>query len=629
MVLAVAVLVVGTVADLLAIRAALDDGRDRLEALDLDTLRAQGLEGSLAAAADSLHDAAERARSSPFLAVAGSLPIVDDQVRAVEDLTAAADELGGEARITGARVADAIDRAGAEPSARVELLDLVLDELDRVEAVAADIDVGADDGLVPPLRSARRDVVRSLDRVPERFAPLREQVGALRDLLAGPTSYLVVVGNNAEMRAGAGMPLTAGLATIRDGDIELGDFKSTVSEMYAGGLEPDLTDELTDTYPRWNLGRDFPETAVIPHFPVTAPLYADIAEATQGWDVDGVLHIDAMALAELLGVVGPVEVGGTTFTEETAPQLVLNQPYLEFRDRSAREERQDAQGELATALFEAVQDRDVDLLDVVAAMQRSARGRHLMAWSRDTVIEDLYFSFGAAGFVWPGELLVSFQNTGANKLDWYVTPWVEMSVEPLDDEWLVTLKGSIHNPAGVETSPYIDGSLPELEGGTHRVLLSAQVPARATRLRVADRMTTERGFDGISRVVGSRFTIPRGATRHATLEFRLPRDVRTVRVVPSGRVEPVLWAYRDVTFDDDVPVVIALGSFPDPMDDEALMASWASVLLALAATGFMASGARRSGPSARAQRLATVDTRTGTALYFLAALFLGAVFFLG
>ena len=626
------IVVGGAVLDLLAIRSDLGAGKARLDRLDLDTLRADGLEGSLTSAAADLDDAADRASSSPFLAAVGAVPLLDDQVRAVERLTAAADELGAEARVTGARIGDALERAGGNPRARVELLDVVLEELDRVEAVAAGIDLGPSDGVVGPLRSARTEVADALADVPTRLAPLRRQVRALRALLAGPSSYLVVVGNNAEMRAGAGMPLTAGLATIGEGDIELGEFESTVSELYApnptGPYNSDVPEPLQETYPRWNLGRDFPETAVIPHFPVTAPMYADIAADTQGWRVDGVLHIDAMALAELLGVVGPVEIGGRTYTQETAPQLVLNQPYLDFRDRSVREERQDAQGELANALFEAIQDRDVELLDVVAALQRAAEGRHLMAWSRDPVLQDLFDSFGAAGAIGPDEILVSFQNTGANKLDWYVTPWVDVTLEPLEDEWRVTLVGSIHNPARVETSSYIDGIQPELAGGTHRVLLSVQVPANATRLDVVDRVVTEHGFDGVSKVIGARFTIPRGATRHATVSFRLPGDTRVLRIAPSARVEPVAWTIEGRPFHDDVPFIVGIPPLPDPMEPAAELTAWSAVFLALVATVMMGNAARSAGPSPRARRAYAVDAVTGAALYFLAALFLGAAFFL-
>lgn len=621
----VAILAVGALRDLLAIKGDLDEGRDRLEHLDLETLRARGLEGSLADAAAALDDAADRARSSPFLAALGVLPVVDDQVAALEDLTAAADHLGEHARLTGTRVADAIADAGAQPRARVALLDTVASELDRVEEVAAGIDLGARGRLLPPLQAARRDVADALDSVPDRLRPLRRQVAALRDLLAGPSSYLVVVGNNAEMRAGAGMPLSAGPADIRAGDIELGDFESTVTEMYAehptGRFNAAVPEVFRRMYPRWNLGRDFAETSVIPYFPVTAPIYADIAADTQGWAVDGVLFIDAMALAELLSVVGPVDIEGTTYSAATAPQLVLNQPYLDYDSLDERDERLEAQSELANALFDAIQQRDIDLLDVVAALQRSATGRHLMAWSRDPVLQDLFRSFGAAGDISPGETLVSFQNTGANKLDWYIEPSIELDVEPLTtDEWQVTLQATIPNPAGIVTSGYLDGTLPGLEGGTHRVLVTVQPPALATDVAILTHEATEYGDDGVSKVVGTRFTIPRGEERVVEFRFRLPAGVPGLAVVPSARVEPVPWTFEGTTFDDDVRVFVPFGPFPEPVSTSSLVASWMAVLVALAGVGFAGSSARVAGPGQRATRLWLIDIATAAALFTAAGL---------
>ena len=194
---------------------------------------------------------------------------------------------------------------------------------------------------------------------------MEAQVRALRDLLQGPSSYLVMVGNNAEMRAGAGMPLQVGVAAIGKGDIELSDFKAATSELFTthptGRYNAHIPPELSRTYPNWLLGEDFPETAVIPDFPRTAPIFADIAADTQGWMTDGAIDIDAIALADLLRVVGPIDLYGVEYTAKTAPQLVLNQVYLAY-DESGADARRDAQSKLAQALFDAIQSRDVDLL---------------------------------------------------------------------------------------------------------------------------------------------------------------------------------------------------------------------------------------------------------------------------
>lgn len=610
-------------AEMVRIRVDLEAGKDRLDQLDLDTVRRIGIEDTLTGAADRIDRAAWRAETSPLLDALAVVPGVSTQIDAVRDLTGAAEELGDAARDTGERISAGLDRAGSDPAARVELLDLVLAELDRIEALAGRVDVGSADGLVPPLDSARADLVESLDEVPARFVDVRRQLGALRRLLAGPTSYLVVVGNNAEMRTGAGMPLSAGLATIAGGDIELGEFKSTVSEMYAevptGEFNSNVPEELTETYPRWNIGRDYPETAVIPSFPTSAPMYADMAADSQGWQTEGVVHVDAMALAALLEVVGPVDIDGVEYTAETAPQLVLNEPYLAFDTLDERDERLAAQSNLAGALFEAIQSRDIDPLDIVATLQEAAEGRHLMVWSRDPVLQELFSDLGVHGEIGPFDTLVSFLNTAANKLDWYIDPHVEVEAEPLtSDEWLVELTATIENPDGIRTSDYADGLIPELAGGTHRTLLLVHAPAFAADLEMPGEQVTERGDDGTSQVIGTRFTVPRGQSRRVTVRFRLPREINGLAVQPSARVDPVEWVVEGSRYDDDAPFIATFGEFPEDTGARGLL-TVAGALTGLAGAGFAALVSRRplvAGSAARHRR--QVDLLTGLGLAALA-----------
>lgn len=551
------------------------------------------------------------------------VPGVGTQIDAVRDLTGAAEELGDAARDTGERISTGLDRAGGEPAARVELLDLVLAELDHIEDLAGEVDLGPGDGLVPPLRSARADLAESLDEVPARFVDVRSQLGALRRLLAGPNSYLVVVGNNAEMRTGAGMPLSAGLATIAQGDIELGEFKSTVSEMYAevptGAFNSNIPDELSDTFPRWNIGRDYPETAVIPSFPTSAPMYADMAADTQGWQTEGVVHVDAMALAALLEVVGPVDIDGVEYTAETAPQLVLNEPYLAFDTLEERDERLAAQSNLAGALFEAIQSRDIDPLDIVATLQEAAEGRHMMVWSRDPVLQELFTDFGVHGAIGPFDTLVSFLNTAANKLDWYIDPSIEVDAEALtSDEWLVELTATIENPDGIRTSDYADGLIPDLAGGTHRTLLLLHLPAFASGLDIPGERVTERGDDGTSEVIGTRFTIPRGETREVTIRFRLPREINGLAVQPSARVDPVEWVVEGQRFEDDAPFIATFGEFPEDTGARGPL-TVAGALAGLAGAGFAALVSRRPlAAGSGALRRRKVDLLTGLGLTALA-----------
>ena len=609
----------GTVVDLLRVRTAIESGQARLDDLTIDDIRDEGIDTILTAAAGDLAQASSLADSSPFLSIWAPVPVLGDQVDALRDMAAAADRLGEEAGTTGIRVSEAIDAAGSRPEARIEMLEVVASELLRIERLTASIEIGAEGDLLPPVRAARESLAESLAEVPDRLAPLKQQVASLRDLLAGPTDYLVTVGNNAEMRAGTAMPLQIGRATFDRGDISLTDFLAATSFLFtpnpSGEFNADIDQDLRDTYPRWLIGYDFPETAVVPDFTRTGPIYADIADDTQGWRTQGVLHIDAIALAELLEAVGPIVVDGVEYNSETAPQLVLNQTYIDYNDVH-RSLRRDAQSELANKLFEAIEERDVDLLDIVAALQRAAEGRHLMAWSRDPVLQDMFESLDVDGGVESFETLVSVQNTAANKLDWYIDPSVEVTTERADDDhWRVNIETTVQHPDRELGVTYIDG--PYWDDGRHRMLLTTQVPAEATQLTMPDEQVSEYGFDGTSWVIGTRFELPVGETRTVTTSYLLPRETPGMRVVPSARVEPVPWTLNGVPFDDATVTEVGFGPFPREQDDGWVPFALAGVVVAAAGAAVVTMGARRPSSQDGAARLTRLDNLTGAALLLM------------
>lgn len=625
--LLIAVVVTGAVIDGLRLRNSLESGKSQLDQLTLDDIRDQGLDSILSDVAADFGHASSIADTSPFLAAFVPVPVLGDQVDALRDLTAAAQTLGNDAEETGRRVSVALDDAGRRPAGRVELLEVVSAELTRIERVADRIDVGADGALLPPVADAKRSLVDALAEVPERLEPVRGQVAALRDLLAGPSSYLVLVGNNAEMRAGAAMPLQIGTAEIDNGDIELSEFYAATSDFSAteatGAFNGEIDEELRATYPRWNIGFDFPETAVIPDFTRAGPIQRDYAFDARGWMTEGVIHIDAMALAALLEVVGPIEVDGVEYTSETAPQLVLNQTYLDYAG-VPRALRRDAQSDLAQRLFDAIEERDVDLLDVVGALQHAAEGRHVMAWSQDDALQELFGSLAIDGAVGPFDTLVSVQNTAANKLDWYLDAEVDVSAVRADDEhWRVTMSTTVIHPDRELTVPYIEG--PKFDDGTHRMLVTAQLPSQATELSMPGSEVTEFGFDGTSNVIGTRFDLPRGQRRTVTTTYLLPRAHGGIRVLPSARVRPVPWSVNGIDFDDDVPTAIGFGAFPStPRDDGWIPIAMAGVMTAVAGVVVLARSARRAGA-----RGAMVDDLTGAFLLtagFVVVVLAGFVF---
>jgi hypothetical protein len=551
----VLVLLAGAVIDLFRIRADIDAGREALTGLQLETL-GEGLVPTIDGAAAKLAHADRIADRSPFLATLGLLPLAGDQVRGLRDLTEVTERLGAAASSAAAAVDVDLQRAGREPSARIDLLDTVLFEMHDIEQIVADLDVGARGDLIGPLADARRRVVHELDRVPERFDEARGYLHGLRRLLAGPSHYLLLGANNAEMRGGAGMPLSAGVVMIDDGDIEFGDF-TQLSGMRFGAPPVDFPDSWPETYRRWRFGRSYLETAVSPNFTVTGPMYRDMAPYAGFGEVDGVLEVDAVALRELLDVIGPVELDGVTYDSTNVEQKVLNESYIAFDSIDERGDRVEVQSQLAKRIFEAFKEREVPVSAMATALERAARGRHLLASSADPNVQALWESIGADGALPPEGLMVTAQNVAANKLDWYIEPKVTLNVLPaIDGAWHARLTVTITNPVPERTSAYIDGWYDGLTHGTHRTMVAVYLPEVAYNIRSLDLPFSELGEDPPLQMFAKRFEIPRGETRRVALEFTLPKKHVAALLLPSGRVRPVQYEVNGFHFDDSEPTAV-------------------------------------------------------------------------
>jgi hypothetical protein len=551
--LVVLVLFVGTLTTVLRIRADMNAGRRAISGLQLDNLDA-GLAPTVAAAVDRIDDADRRANDSPFLKALSLVPVVRGQVDAVRDLTHVAADLGATARTSTTTIDNVLQKAGEDPSARIELLDTVLEQLDVIEAAIRSTDIDTGGRLVGPLSSARSKVVSTLDKAPSRLAEARFYVSGLRRLLAGPSRYLVLAANNAEMRGGAGMPLSGGVVTIENGDIEFGSFEQLAPQLFPKPTDFQFPKTWVNTYGRWAYGQNYLETAVSPNFGTTGPAYVAMAPNAGFGPVDGVIEIDVVALRELIKVIGPVELDGVTYDETNIEQEILNENYLRFATiEGDRDERMQLQSALATRIFDAFKERDIPVADLAFAMRTAAISRHLLAYSKDAAVQDLWASIGADGVLQPDSLMVTVQNVAANKLDWYINPRVVLNVLPgTDGYWKARLTVVIENPEVERSSPQVDGTYDGLTNGTHRALVAVYLPKQAVNVRALDVPFSEYGVDPPLNMAGMRVEIPRGTTRRVALEFSLPKDVVGAQLVPAGRVRPMFYTVNNHTMFDFV-----------------------------------------------------------------------------
>lgn len=489
------------------------------------------------------------------------VPVVGTQVDAVRDLTAAADRAGDLGEATATDVQTALDHASeAGPSGRVPLIDAVSAASDRLQDGLQHIDVGAKGWLFPPLAGARSDLARALSKADVRLDDGRTTLRTLRAFFAGPRRYLVLGGNNAEMRT-TGIATTSGVATIDDGAVEVGDFldagKTAINKpgvalpegwgWLFGYLDPDIA---------------YSNLVASPNFPLTGETAAAISARNVFGPVDGVIYVDTIALQRLLDVVGAVTVDGVTYDGTNAARILINENYLHFSS-DERDVRREAQGRVATAIFDAMNTRHVPLVKLAAALQDLAAQRHLFAWSSNADEEKLWSDVGASGERSPDDLLVAAEELGTSKLDYYVTEQVQMSAGAAPNGRRVQLSVTLTNPQRTVSSPYIDGGSIFAQPGEYGVYLVVYLPHDAFDLDNSDPNWTSWATDGPLQATTFTARVPEGTSKTISVAFSLPASTTRLTVLPSARVAPATWRAGNLgTFRDLTPTTLDLDAVP-------------------------------------------------------------------
>ena len=226
-------------------------GIDKLERLrstmSPDTLLEGDDVGTLKAA-KAQFDAANRHATNPALIPMRVLPFVGRQVRSVDKLTAAASDVSDIAVRQIAAARSVVDTTSVASAQRVALVSQMARIASDAAGDLADVDLGPSHALVAPLDRAHRRFAIELDALRGSAHNITLASTGIEQLLRGPGRYLVFAANNSEMRIGSGAFLSVGVLTTRDGQLDLGDIKSTTAYPVPAGAVP------VDGRPRRQLG---------------------------------------------------------------------------------------------------------------------------------------------------------------------------------------------------------------------------------------------------------------------------------------------------------------------------------------------------------------------------------------
>ncbi len=281
----------------------------------------------------------------PLWALAARLPLLGDDVHAVRTSAAVGDGLAH------GPLQELVDGAGSELRERLVPRNGRVD-LAAVEEVAplvsrlrrnlnesagrlAAVPTGGLTRWTRPAFTALDDRVQAADAA----ASAADRAVRVLPAMLGqgkPQKYLLLFGNNAEIRATGGLPGAWALIETDGGRISLtrqgagadfGELDEPVLPLTAA--EEAIYDQ--------QLGEFFLDTNFTPEFPRTAELVRAMWRQRFDQRLDGVLSVDAVSMSYLLRSTGLVTApGGIPLTPENATSELLNRVYFRLEDPEAQ-----------------------------------------------------------------------------------------------------------------------------------------------------------------------------------------------------------------------------------------------------------------------------------------------------
>ena len=263
----------------------------------------------------------------------------------------------------------------------------------------------------------------------------------------GPRTYLIIACSESELRSVGGFPGSAGLLTMDNGKMEIGDLVAPNLPF----VQPDdnvvkLTDEETLLFGS-RAGEYFYDAGYIPHFPRAAEIMKSIWDANDRPPIDGIISVDPTFLQNVMALTGAVTTSeGVVLDGTNAAEILMNGAYSMYSSESVLDEVEDPRNaslvagikqnnffsEVASLALDSFFSNigSADILKVAQALGESIADKRIYMWVVNPDEQAVIEKVGAACTVSVSEsepeLGVYFATTVATKGNWYATTKTEV-----------------------------------------------------------------------------------------------------------------------------------------------------------------------------------------------------------
>lgn len=380
---------------------------------------------------------------SGVTALAGVIPQTSRTMDSVRGLVTAGEELAETASIMSSAASDLSDREALDLTTKLNLLGAYVENALPHASAAAVALRQVDPEAVPGEYAAQVQELKV--RTPQMVESMGEFLRFLDTLSVilggeGKMRYLAAFQNNTELRPTGGF-----VGSFAEIDVEHGE----VARLFVpGGGSYDVQGQLKAFVAapgplqllkaRW----EFQDANWFPDFATSAKKMRWFYGEAGGPTSDGVIAINATFVAELLRVLGPVEMPqyGRTFDAENF--IFETQKIVELEYDPAVNTPKAIIGELAPILLERVQEADVStLMAVVDLVAKGLEEKDILLNFRDNDLQGMIDELGWSGGLKQTDgdyLMVVNTNLGGGKTDGVIDQKVDVQVEIGED-------GSVEN----------------------------------------------------------------------------------------------------------------------------------------------------------------------------------------
>jgi hypothetical protein len=202
-----------------------------------------------------------------------------------------------------------------------------------------------------------------------------------------PRNYLLIFQNNGELMPGGGTVGSMAVLHVDKGSIQIiaqASADPTVFPMFAAPVMS-IPADAAALYPT-SLGRFVQNLTETPRFPLSFEIAKAMWQKARGITIDGMVSLDTVAVADLLGITGPVPLpDGTQLTEQNAVQMLLIGMYQKYPAAKV-----DAVNQALTAtMFSKVLSGGIDPKALLGYITRMANEHRLLLWSSNPAEQQL------------------------------------------------------------------------------------------------------------------------------------------------------------------------------------------------------------------------------------------------